>query len=203
MSATSTRRSRRVLLPVAVLVVLAAVGGTMASGVLGEDRAAQGPGRTPVTEVDLRAPARQPGFPAAASQPTEAGATAFALFWFDTLNYSLDRLDTQALASYTGAGCGQCNGWLVAISRWKSAGSTLKGGLTVPLNLAIGPFKKAEPVQLTADYLTTPATVVDSTGKAADYPGGRTRGGLTVIYANGRWQMTDVVLDVTRAGARP
>ena len=203
MSTTSSRRSRRVLLTVAVLAVLAAVGGTLASGVLGEDRAADTAGRTPVTEVDLRAPARLPVLPAAASQPTEAGATAFALFWFDTLNYSLARLDSDALVAYTGAGCGQCNGWLVAISRWKTSGSTLEGGLTVPLNLAIGPFTKGEPVQLSADYLTNPATVVDSTGKGADYPGGRTRGGLTVIFANGRWQMTDVVLDATTAGARP
>ena len=200
---SSRRRRRRIVVPLAVLAVLAVGGGAVAAGVRGADGGADQTRRPQVTEVDLRAPTRLPAPKPEASEPTEAGATAFALFWFDTLNYSLDRLDTEALASHTGAGCTQCNGWLVAISKWQAGGADLEGGLTVPLNLAIGPFSTTEPIQFAADYLTTPATVVDGTGNAVDYPGGRTRGGLSVLWANGRWQMTDVVLDVRQAGPRP
>ena len=150
-------------------------------------------------EVDLRPPARLPGLPAEAGQPSEAGATAFTLFWFDTLNYSLANNDADALASYTGVGCQQCSGWLIGISRWKASGGRLDGGLTVPLDLAVGPFEIAEPVSFAATFLTTPATVTRPDLPAQEYPGGRTRGGVTVFWANDRWQVTDIILDVTQA----
>ena len=150
-------------------------------------------------EVDLRAPARLPALPAAAAQPTVAGATAFTLFWFDTLNYSLANNDADALASYTGVGCQQCSGWLIGISRWKASGGRLDGGLTVPLDLAVGPFEIAEPVSFAATFLTTPATVTRPDLPAQEYPGGRTRGGVTAFWANDRWQVTDIILDVTQA----
>ena len=166
--------------------------GGQASG--GSDRAPR-----QVVEVDLRPPARLPALPAGATQPTVAGATAFTLFWFDTLNFSLANNDTDALASYTGVGCQQCSGWLIGISRWKAGGGRLEGGLTVPLELAVGPFAIAEPVTFAATFLTTPATVTRPDGPAQEYPGGRTRGGVTVFWANDRWQVTDVVLDITQA----
>ena len=195
------RRGRGLLL-VVVAGVLVAAGTTIA--LRGQDRAepAQPAGSdgARVTEVDLRPPTRQPGLPATASQPTEAGATAFSLFWFDTLNYSLSVLDNDALAAHTGAGCAQCNGWLIAIQRWKQEGATLEGGLSVPVELSVGPFVPEQPVQFAATYLTTPATVSRPGKQVADFPGGRTRGALTVLWANGRWQMTDVVLDVQVQG---
>lgn len=135
--------------------------------------------------------------------PTEAGATAFALFWFDTLNYSLARTTTEQLASYTTAGCRQCTGYLIGIQRWKESGARLEGGLTVPLNLAAGPFSTLEPVQFAATYLTTPATVTQKDGSANEFPGGRTQGGMTVLWNNDRWQMIDIVLDVTQTEPPP
>ena len=149
-------------------------------------------------EVDLRPPARLPALPAAAGQPTVAGATAFTLFWFDTLNFSLANNDADALASYTGVGCQQCSGWIIGISRWKAGGGRLEGGLTVPLDLAVGPFSDTEPVTFAATFLTTPATVTQPDGPAQEYPGGRTRGGVTVLWANGRWQVTDIILDTAQ-----
>ena len=149
-------------------------------------------------EVDLRPPARLPALPAAAGQPSVAGATAFTLFWFDTLNYSLANNDADALASYTGVGCQQCSGYIIGISRWKASGGRLEGGLTVPLDLAVGPFSDTEPVTFAATFLTTPATVTLPDGPAQEYPGGRTRGGVTVFWANGRWQVTDLILDSTQ-----
>lgn len=193
---------RRALLALLSAGVLVATGTTLALQAQddGEPPDPAGSGGARITEVDLRAPTRQPGLPAEASQPTEAGATAFSLFWFDTLNYSLSVLDADALASHTGAGCGQCNGWLIAIQRWKQEGAGLEGGLSVPVELAVGPFALEQPVQFAATYLTTPATVTRPGAQVADFPGGRTRGSLTVLWANGRWQMTEVVLDAVQQG---
>lgn len=154
----------------------------------------------PRVEVDLKAPTRLPALRAEGMQPTEAGATAFTLFWFDALNYSLATADTDLLAGYTNAGCRQCSGYLIAIAKWKEQGAKLEGGLTAPIDLAIGPFSTTEPVSFAASFLTTPATVTQKDGTAADYPGGRTRGGVTVLWANERWQVTDLIIDVKQAG---
>jgi hypothetical protein len=153
--------------------------------------------------LDIRAPSTQPQLRAAAQQPTTEGATAFALFWFDTLNWSLTHADDDLLVSHTSAGCRLCTGWLIGINRWKAQGRTLRGGLSYPLNLAVGPFSTTGPVTFAADFVTTPAALVAPDGTAERFPGGRTRGGLTVLWANGRWQMTDIVLDVHQAGATP
>lgn len=150
-------------------------------------------------EVDLKPPTTKPEIGPEAQQGTEAGATAFALYWFDALNWSLSQDDSDLLASHTGAGCGQCSGYLISISRWRDEGTELEGGLTVPLELAAGPFSTTEPVQFAATFLTTPATLTEEGGTATDYPGGRTQGGMTVLYSNGRWQMTDLVIDASQA----
>lgn len=183
------------------LLTLLSVGALVATGTtfaLYDGDEPSGPVAGRITEVDLRAPTRQPGLPAEAKQSTEAGAAAFALFWFDTLNYSLSVLETDALAAHTGTGCSQCNGWLIGIERWTQEGARLQGGLSVPIELAIGPFSIAEPVQFAATYLTTPATVSRAGQQPAEFPGGRTRGALTVLWANGSWQMIDVILNVER-----
>lgn len=188
-----------------VPIVLVAVGGLVLAGslTLTDDETIQGADKMPVVEVDLRPPARLPQLPKSASEPTEAGATTFALFWFDTLNYSLANATTDQLASYTTASCRQCTGYLIGIERWKSSGATLEGGLTVPLNLAAGPFSTVDPVQLAATFLTTPATITQPDGSVADFPGGRTRGGMAVLWSNSRWQMADIVLDVKQAEETP
>jgi hypothetical protein len=191
-------RRRWVALAAAATVL---VGGLVASTGLGGDDAATPPAQ--LTEVDLRAPSRLPVLKDAAKQPTEAGATAFALHWFDALNWSLSHNDDDLLAGITGAGCQQCTGYLIAVKRWKDSAARLEGGLSVPLDLAIGPFDIAQPVQFASSFLTTPATLVAKDGTATAYPGARTRGGLTVVWANGRWQMTDLVIDVRKAGATP
>ena len=191
-------RPGRGLLSLLAIGLLVAAGTTFAIAAqddAGTPGAASG-GGSRVTEVDLRPPTRLPRLPAEAGEPTEAGATAFSLFWFDTLNYSLSVLDSDALAAHTGATCTLCNGWLIAIQRWKQDGASLEGGLSVPVELAVGPFSAEQPVQFAATYLTTPATVTHPGAQVADFPGGRTRGSLKVLWANGRWQMTDVVLDV-------
>jgi hypothetical protein len=152
--------------------------------------------------ADLRAPSRAPHLPV--SQPTVAGARDFVLFWFDTLNYSLAHGDDDLLVAHTGAGCRQCSGWLLGINRWKGEHLTLAGGLTYPLGLAIGPFSSTEPVSFAATFANSPATLTSGDGTVVGrYPGGTTRGGLTVLWANDRWQMTDIVLDVPQSGATP
>jgi hypothetical protein len=161
---------------------------------------------TPKRQVvaDLRAPSRVPQLPPTATRPTVEGAKDFVLFWFDTLNYSLAHSDDDLLASHTGAGCRQCSGWLIGISRWRSEGLQLDGGLSYPLGLAVGPFSATEPVTFAATFANSPATLTDAAGTVVGrYPGGSTRGGLTVLWANGRWQMADVFLDVSQAGATP
>ncbi len=202
--AVQPSRLRPLLLGALVALLLLGGVGTLMYTLFDDDAspAKQVQGAGPV-EVDLRAPSRRPAPSAIAKEPTEAGATAFALFYFDAVNYSLANLDTDLLASHTNAGCQQCTGYLIGIQRWKEQGARLEGGLTVPTDMAIGAFSATEPVQLAATFLTTPATVTQRDGAAADYPGGRTRGGLTLLHANGQWQVTDLVLDVSQAGPRP
>lgn len=153
--------------------------------------------------AELKAPSRAPQIKEAATKPTPEGATAFVLFWFDTLNYSLARQDTELLAHWTNAGCRQCNGWLIGISRWKNDGSRLEGGLTYPVKLAIGSFSTTQPVAFAAEYLTSAAGLVGKNGSVQRYRAGRTQGGLSVLWANGRWQMTDVLIQASQAGATP
>lgn len=204
-AATPPRRRpplRAVLLVALVAaLVLSGLGLLVNTAILSrsDDRAA-GTGKVPQVEIDLKAPSRRPELRAEGRQPTEAGATAFTLFWFDALNYSLANADTDLLAGHTGAGCRQCSGYLIGLARWKEQGAKLDGGLSVPVDLAIGPFSTTEPVQFAATFLTTPATVTQKDGSAQDYPGGRTRGAVTVLWANERWQMTDLVIDVKQAG---
>ncbi len=157
----------------------------------------------PFVEIDLKAPTRKPLLPAAAKQPTAEGAKAFVLYYFDALNYSLSHGDTDLLAHSTNAGCQMCNGYLLGIAKWKQDHARLAGGLTVPAALAIGPFSTTDPVTFLATFLTSPATLTKPDGTATDYPGGRTRGGLAVLYANGQWQMTEIVLDSSKAKETP
>ena len=153
----------------------------------------------PVIQIDLKAPSRMPELPAKATAPTAAGATASTLYWFDALNYSLSHSDTDLLAHHSNAGCGLCTGYLLAIAKWKQQGAAVTGGLTVPAALAIGPFSTTEPVTFAVTFLTSPASLRQPDGSVAEYGGGRTRGSVTVLYANDRWQMTDVVLDLSKA----
>ncbi len=206
MSAPIPARRRRPALRTVLVVVLSAVA---LSGLValvttrfvgGSDEPAAQTRPMPGVEVDLKAPSRRPELGGEATQPTEAGATAFALFWFDALNYSLAQSDTDLLAGYTGAGCRQCSGYLIGIARWKDRGAKLEGGLTVPVDLAVGPFSTTDPVQFAATFLTTPATVTEKDGNMAYFPGGRTRGAVTVLWANERWQMTDIAIDAMQAG---
>lgn len=151
----------------------------------------------PIVEIELKAPTRKPELPPTATEPTVAGATAFVRYYFDALNYSLAHGDTDLLAHHSNAGCGLCSGYLLAISKWQAQGAHLTGGLTVPAGLAIGPFSTTEAVPFVATFLTSPASLRQPDGSVADYPGGRTRGGVAVLYANGRWQMTAIVLDAS------
>lgn len=153
--------------------------------------------------AEIKAPSRAPQLKEVGTTPTPEGATAFALFWFDTLNYSLAHADSDLLVHWTSAGCRQCTGWLIGISRWKNEGSRLEGGLTYPIRLAIGPFSTSAPVSFAADYLTSAAGLVSKNGTVQRYRGGRTQGGLSVLWANGRWQMTDVTLQSSQSGATP
>ena len=157
----------------------------------------------PVVEIDLKAPTRKPVLPAEATQPTAEGAKAFVLYYFDALNYSLAHSDTDLLAHSTNAGCQVCTGYLLGIANWKQEHVRLTGGLTVPAALAIGPFSTTDPVAFLATFLTSPATLTKQDGTATDYPGGRTRGGVAVLYANGQWQMTEIVLDSSKAKETP
>ncbi|HWH28245.1 MAG TPA: DUF6318 family protein [Mycobacteriales bacterium] len=195
------RRARRRLLLVLLAPLLAAA--VLVAVLLQRDDPDVAAGRPPVVEVDLEAPTTKPALPAEQQQPTVEGARDFALFWFDALNWSLANADADLLAGHTNGGCRQCTGWLLAIARWRDGGDRLEGGLTVPVQLAIGPFSDREPVQFAATFLTSPATVTSPDGAVQEYPGGRTRGGLTVLWANGRWQMTDVVLDAANAPPQP
>ena len=199
----SSRRRPLLLLALVVVLLLSGIG-TLIYVLLDDGSApARRAGAGPTVEVDLRPPSRRPEPSAAAKEPTEAGATAFALFYFDALNYSLANLDTDLLAGHTNAGCSQCTGYLIGIQRYKDQGARIEGGLTVPVDLAIGAFTPTEPVAFAATFLTTPASVKQKDGTAADFPGGRTKGGFTVLHANGQWQVTDLVLDATQAGPRP
>jgi hypothetical protein len=154
-------------------------------------------------EVEVRPPTRAPAFPAVAAEPTEAGATAFVPWFFDVVNWSLSSGDTDQLASASGAGCAQCSGWLLGVARWQAEQAQLDGGLTVPLELAVGPFRATEPVSFAATFLTSPATLTRPDGTVEQFPGGRTRGGVTVLWVNDRWQVTEVVLDTRTALPRP
>jgi hypothetical protein len=166
-------------------------GGAHAAGVDADGR--------PIIQIDFKAPSKRPELKPSAMAPTVAGATAFSLFWFDALNYSLAHGDSDLLAHHSNAGCGLCTGYLMAIQSWKQKGVQETGGYTVPAALAIGPFSTTDPVTFAATFITSPATLRQPDGSVAEYGGGRTRGSFTVLYANGRWQMTDVVLDLTKA----
>ena len=157
----------------------------------------------PVVEIELKAPQRKPELSAEATVATPGGAKEFVLYWFDALNYSLAHRDTDLLAHHSNAGCGLCTGYLLAITKWKQQGADVSGGLTVPAGLAIGPFSTTEPVTFAATFIVSPATLRQPDGSVTEYGGGRTRGAVTVLYANGRWQMTEVVLDLTKAKEAP
>lgn len=165
--------------------------------------AAEQPGARQQVVAEIRPPSRVPQLPDVAAQPTVEGATRFVRYWFDTLNWSLSQYDTDLLVHHTGAGCRLCSGWLIGIGRWKADGTRLAGGLTYPVSLAVGPFSQGQPVTFAARFATSPAALTDRSGQVRRYPGGVTTGGLTVVYANGRWQMSDIVLDASQSGAAP
>jgi hypothetical protein len=157
----------------------------------------------PVVEIEVKAPSRKPELPSRAMAPTPAGATAFVLYWFDALNYSLARGDTDLLAHHSNAGCRFCTGYLMSILKWKEQGVRVEGGLVVPAALAIGPFSATEPVTFATTFLVSPGSLRQPGGAQTEYGGGRTRGSVTVLHANGRWQVTDVVIDLSSTKENP
>ncbi len=177
-------------LPLAVVVAL----GPLSACASSETAQAAPAVSTSAAPLDLVPPTVMPAIKDEARQQTEAGATAFVLFWFDLLNWSLATNDVDALAPYTNGGCSQCNGWLIGISRRKDEGALLKGGLTAPLTLAIGPFSPTEPVVFRADYLNTAGVVTGPDSSAASYPSAQTSGTLTVVWGTNGWQMAAVEL---------
>ena len=153
--------------------------------------------------AEIRPPSTMPRIKPEAMKPTAEGAAAFALYWFDALNYSLSHGDTDLLAHWTNAGCRQCNGYLIGIADWKSDGTKVEGGLSYPQQLSIGPFSTTQPVPFVAEFLTSAAQLTKADGTVQRYPGGRTQGGLSLVWEHGRWQMNELILDRTQAEAAP
>jgi hypothetical protein len=190
---------------IAVLVVASEAaggpGGAAGDGAAAADatlgvRPAAEPSVRDVDRIDIVAPTTVPAYPAAAEQRTEEGALAFQRFWWDTLNYSLATNDDELLAGHTSGSCAQCNAWLVIAGRHADQGATMTGGLTFPVNLAVGPVEESQPVLFRATFVSTEATVTQADGSAVRYPRLVSEGTFTVRWSeeSSRWLMIDVSL---------
>lgn len=70
-----------------------------------------------------------PPLPELATQQTSEGAEAFAMWWFDTLNYATATGDTAGLAAASGPDCEACANYIEEIDTAYRFGGRIEGGL--------------------------------------------------------------------------
>ncbi|NGZ99563.1 hypothetical protein G5V59_01935 [Nocardioides sp. W3-2-3] len=79
----------------------------------------------PVSPTPSAAPAKEPVLPAAARQPTEAGARAFIAYYWDLINYAQVTGDVKALEKVSGPNCERCLAGIDAIRTLYESGGRL------------------------------------------------------------------------------
>lgn len=139
--------SRAVAAVIGVSVLSAGV-----AGCTGDDPGA-GPSPSPSASVSTSVPPTPeptaapvvPVLPAAAKEPTEAGARAFIAYYWALINYAQVTGDVKGLEGVSGPNCDGCRGGINAIEEVYRAGGHASGGEYSAIVERLKPAKFATP----------------------------------------------------------
>lgn len=151
---------------VAVLALLVALAGC-------QEESADPPSPKPsptVTESPTESPSApaEPDMPAAAKEPTQAGAEAFVRYYWDLVNYAQATGDTKRLRSVSAATCVQCDGGIDAIDDVYGRDGRIVGGRYVVDRLEASKLESSVPRFRLTYALANTSQVIDLPGSADD-----------------------------------
>lgn len=135
-------------------------------------------------------PPTPPPLPAAATQPTKAGAVAFARHYFEMVNYSLESLDTGPLRELTYR-CRGCDGGADSVDDIAENSGVSSGGLWTTLSVEgeqLGTTSSEKRFGLRMQMRSSPQRVEYPEPRDDElFRGGRREAGLSVDWREGSW----------------
>jgi hypothetical protein len=159
--------------------------GTVGPGASGS-RGARDPGLSP---------ASTPTAPAAASAHSLQGATAFAGYWFETLNFALATGNTGPLEAASSPNCTACGTALALVRGAYRDGGSLRGGAYALREARADNFWSLEKPSLHLVYDRSPRSALTPGGETRDVVAGVTfgTGQLLLERVDDRWRILDLL----------
>jgi hypothetical protein len=182
-----------ILIVVTSILGIGAVVAVVSSGLRGPGEGDAPPVATPRRPPSLTA-SSSPTLPAAGTQRTGAGATAFVAFWFETLTYAVRTGDTAGLAAVSNPRCDECQGAITTIRKSYASDGSLRGGAYVVRSLIPSGLPAGAQPAVDVVFDRSPRSAVSAGGDVrADLPGTSFATCRVVLeWASGRWRMLSI-----------
>ena len=151
------------------------------------------PPLTPATSSTSSTPTStgpvEPVLPEAATEPTEAGAKAFAEFYWEMGNYAQSSGDTRGLRHLGAATSEPCTAGVAAIDELEATDAVVRGGIYTPSVIEIRNTSTAVRAYTVTLRLAISAQVIDYPGSKKDARSGAGVGRIrmTLNFLSGSW----------------
>ena len=135
------------------------------------------------------------GIPAAARANTDAGAEAFAKYYFAQLSDSITELDPSKTAGLWSKTCTYCSRLEGNVKSIRAGGGVVRGGqVTVSQVALLG--RQGNEAQLTLRLKQAATSILKKDGSLQETsPATEKRGGLLLQFIAGRWYVAGVSID--------
>lgn len=137
----------------------------------------------------------EPTLPAAAKEPTKAGAEAFVEYYFDEVTYAVTSGDTKRLRTLNGPSCDGCSGGAEFIERVYNKGGRIEAGPYVVSDVELEQLETSNKAPLYTGHTTTKSsaqTIYVPDQKTQHLKPAQTKYALIVIYTGDAWRMDNL-----------
>ena len=131
----------------------------------------------------------KPKFPAAARKQTDAGAVAFAEYYWALVNYAYEKPDSSVLSTYRRPNCLGCEQFHDGVRSLEESRQQWAGPV-VTLRKATHVFTNAQEVRVVTEVSTNSVELINSDGSVAKLqPKETQRWGMQLVWATGHWDL--------------
>jgi hypothetical protein len=137
---------------------------------------------------------KPPPLPAAAAEPTRAGAEAFLRYFFEVYNYSYDSLDSRQMQRISLSGCKYCAAVVRDVRSAVADGLRYRDGLVSVTAVVAAPGDVKKGLIVSSTLVQTGGTVLTTDGQVweTSAPVPLVRVDALVIWSGSAWQMRGV-----------